>query len=236
MTMTMYTGYTIVFDLDGTLVDTAPDLTAALNHVLIHEGRPALPQAEVRNLVGHGARALIERGTSLDGPTPSEPELQRMLKLFLRFYGDNIANHSTLFPGVIETLEHFRAGQARLGICTNKPTGLTLALLAALNMQHHFEAILGSDSLSVRKPDPRHLLETILQAGGDPARAIMVGDSATDIDTAKAAAIPVVAVSFGYTQTPVRELGADVVIDKFNDLREVLPRLLRLDQKGRSAL
>ncbi|MFZ5932199.1 MAG: phosphoglycolate phosphatase [Pseudomonadota bacterium] len=230
--MTLYAGYTIVFDLDGTLVDTAPDLTAALNHVLLSEGRLALPQAEVRNLVGHGARALIERGMNLNGQMPSEPELQRMLKLFLHFYGDNIANHSTLFPGVIETLEFFRAAQARLGVCTNKPTGLTCALLAALDMQHHFEAILGSDSLSVRKPDPQHLLETILQAGGDPARAIMVGDSATDVDTAKAANIPVVAVSFGYTQTPVRELGADVVIDTFNDLREVLPRLLRLDQKG----
>ena len=230
--MTLYAGYTIVFDLDGTLVDTAPDLTAALNHVLLSEGRPALPLAEVRNLVGHGARALIERGMGLNGPKPSEPDLQRMLKLFLSYYGENIANQSTLFPGVIETLDHFRAQQARLGVCTNKPTGLSHDLFSALDMHRHFEAILGSDSLPVRKPDPLHLLETIRQAGGDPARAVMVGDSATDIDTARAANIPVVAVSFGYSLTPVHELGADVVIDTFEALTEVLPPLLHLDRTG----
>ncbi len=230
--MTLYAGYTIVFDLDGTLVDTAPDLTAALNHVLLSEGRPALPLAEVRNLVGHGARALIERGMGLNGPKPSEPDLQRMLKLFLSYYGENIANQSTLFPGVIETLDHFRAQQARLGVCTNKPTGLSHDLFSALDMHRHFEAILGSDSLAVRKPDPLHLLETIRQAGGDPARAVMVGDSATDIDTARAANIPVVAVSFGYSLTPVHELGADVVIDTFEALTEVLPPLLHLDRTG----
>jgi len=230
--MPLYAGYTIVFDLDGTLVDTAPDLTAALNHVLLSEGRPALPQAEVRNLVGHGARALIERGMNLNGPKPSEPDLQRMLKLFLGYYGENIANQSTLFPGVTETLEHFRAQQARLGVCTNKPTGLSRDLFTALDMHRHFDAILGSDSLAVRKPDPLHLTETIRQAGGDPARAVMVGDSATDIDTARAANIPVVAVSFGYSLTPVHELGADVVVDTFEALTEVLPRLLHLDRTG----
>lgn len=228
--MSLYAGYTIVFDLDGTLIDTAPDLTAALNHVLVREGRPALPQDEVRNLVGHGARALIERGMAMDGSKPSEPDLQRMLKQFLTYYGDNIANQSALFPGVIATLDHFRTLDARLGVCTNKPTGLSRALFTALDMHRHFEAVLGSDSLPVRKPDPLHLTETIRQAGGDPARAVMVGDSATDVDTARAANIPVVAVSFGYSLTPVHELGADVVIDTFDALSEVVPRLLRLDQ------
>ncbi len=230
--MPLYSGYTIVFDLDGTLVDTAPDLTAALNHVLTNEGRPTLPMAEVRNLVGHGARALIERGMSLNGAPPAEPELQRMLKLFLSYYGDNIANKSKLFPGVIEALNHLRAQKARLGVCTNKPAGLTQALLNALNMQAQFEAVLGSDSLPVRKPDPLHLIETIRQAGGDPARAVMVGDSATDVHTAKAANVPVVLVSFGYTQIPAQELGADSVIDSFDALIEVLPDLLRLDRSG----
>ncbi len=230
--MSLYAGYTIVFDLDGTLIDTAPDLTAALNHVLVSEGRPPLPQAEVRNLVGHGARALIERGMSQNGPLPSEPDLQRMLKLFLSYYGENIANHSAIFPGVTTTLDHFRARQARLAVCTNKPAGLSQALFSALDMLGQFEAILGSDSLPVRKPDPLHLLETIRQAGGDPARAVMVGDSATDVDTARAANIPVVAVTFGYSLTPVHELGADAVIDTFEALTEVLPHLLRLDPAG----
>ncbi|MCK9993443.1 MAG: phosphoglycolate phosphatase [Alphaproteobacteria bacterium] len=234
--MPLYAGYTIVFDLDGTLVDTAPDLTAALNHVLVSEGRQALPLAEVRNLVGHGARALIERGMGAAGHTPAEPELQRLLQTFLSYYGANIASHSTLFPGVTETLAHFRAQQARLGVCTNKPAGLSEALFTALNMQGHFDAVLGSDSLPVRKPDPLHLTETIRKAGGDPARAVMVGDSATDVNTARAANIPVVLVSFGYTQIPARELGADKVIDRFDALTQVLPGLLQLDPRGQSAL
>ncbi|MSP42850.1 MAG: phosphoglycolate phosphatase [Alphaproteobacteria bacterium] len=230
--MPLYSGYTIVFDLDGTLVDTAPDLTAALNHVLVREGRAPLPLTEVRNLVGHGARALIERGMSVAGASPPEPELQRMLGLFLSFYGANIANHSTLFPGVTETLAHLRGGQALLGVCTNKPAALSQALFSALNMHGQFEAVLGSDSLPVRKPDPLHLIETVRQAGGDPARAVMVGDSATDVHTARAANIPVVLVSFGYTLIPAHELGADRVIDSFDALIQVLPDLLRLDQTG----
>ena len=230
--MPLYSGYTIVFDLDGTLVDTAPDLTAALNHVLVGEGRAPLPQAEVRNLVGHGARALIERGMRAEGATPNEPELQRMLQNFLLFYGENIATHSTLFPGVTETLAHFRGQQALLGVCTNKPAALSEALFSALDMRGQFEAVLGSDSLPVRKPDPLHLIETVRQAGGDPARAVMVGDSATDVDTARAANIPVVLVSFGYTLIPAHELGADRVIDRFDSLTHVLPDLLRLDRTG----
>lgn len=230
--MPLYSGYTIVFDLDGTLVDTAPDLTAALNHVLTGEGRAALPLAEVRNLVGHGARALIERGMTVAGVPPSEPELHRMLQLFLAYYGANIANHSTLFPGVTRTLAQLRRQQARLGVCTNKPAALSRALFTALDMHGQFEAVLGSDSLPVRKPDPLHLTETIRQAGGNPARAVMVGDSATDVNTARAANIPVVLVSFGYTLVPAHELGADRVIDSFDDLTRVLPGLLRLDRAG----
>ena len=230
--MSLYAGYTIVFDLDGTLVDTAPDLTAALNHVLVNEGCPALPQVEVRNLVGHGAKALIERGMARQGARPTEHDLARMLKLFLNYYGENIANNSILFPGVTRTLEYFRARQALLAVCTNKPTRLSRDLFRALDMERHFEAVLGSDSLPVRKPDPLHLIETIRQAGGDPARSVMVGDSATDVDTAKAANIPVVAVSFGYTLIPARELGADIVIDTFEALIDVLPLLLRLDRAG----
>lgn len=224
----LYADCTIVFDLDGTLVDTAPDLTAALNHVLAQEGYAPLPVSEVRNLVGHGARVLIERGMGLNGRTLSGEELQRMFNQFIEYYGRNISANSTPFPGVVRTLEYFKARQARMGVCTNKPEALSLALLDALNLRGHFTAILGSDSLNVRKPDPAHLLETIRQAGGDPAHAVMIGDSAVDIDTARAANIPVIAVSFGYSQTPVRELGAETVIDSFEELIRVLPELLPL--------
>lgn len=224
----LYAGCTIVFDLDGTLVDTAPDLTAALNHVLAQEGYAPLPLSEVRNLVGHGARVLIERGMGLNGRTLSGDEMQRLFNQFIEYYGRNISVNSTPFPGVARTLEYLNARQARMGVCTNKPEALSHALLDALELRGHFTAILGSDSLSVRKPDPAHLLETIRQAGGHPASAVMIGDSAVDLDTARAANIPAVAVSFGYSQTPVRELGAETVIDSFDELIRVLPELLPL--------
>lgn len=228
-----YTGCTIVFDLDGTLVNTAPDLGAALNHVLTSQGRPPVPDTEVlHGMVGYGARALIERGMAASGGLPPEPEMQILLQRFLRYYAANIANQSRPFPGVIETLNHFRARDARLAVCTNKPAGLCRTLFAALDLNAYFPVILGGDSLQVRKPDPLHLLETIRQAGGEPARAVMVGDSAADVDAARAAGVPVVAVSFGYTLTPVNTLGADMVIDQFAELIEVLPRLLQLDRPG----
>jgi len=227
-----YSGYTIVFDLDGTLIDTAPDLAAALNHVMRGIGRPLLAPATVRGLVGHGARALIERSMAASGGLPSEPEVQTLLQRFLAYYGANIANHSKPFPGVIETLAHLRARQALLAVCTNKPAGLSRQLFTALGMGDHFDAILGGDSLAVRKPDPAHVIEAIRAAGGDPARAVMIGDSAADIDSAKAAGVPSIAVSFGYTLVPVHDLGADLVIDHFDTLIEALPKLLRLDRAG----
>ena len=227
-----YSGYTIVFDLDGTLIDTAPDLAAALNHVMLGIGRPQLAPATVRGLVGHGARALIERGMAASGGQPSEPELQTLLQRFLAYYGANIANHSKPFPGVIETLADLRARQALLAVCTNKPAGLSRQLFTALGMGNQFDAVVGGDSLAVRKPDPTHVIEAIRAAGGDPARAVMVGDSAADIDAARAARVPAVAVSFGYSVTAAQALGADLVIDRFDTLIEALPKLLRLDRAG----
>ena len=224
-----YRGCTIVFDLDGTLIDTAPDLAAALNHVLDSIGKPHLPPDTVRGLVGHGARALIERGLAEHGRQADEAEIKRLLALFLGFYGDNIAHGSRPFPGVAALLAHLRTEQARLAVCTNKSTGLSNKLFEALGMQGEFHAVLGGDALPVKKPDPQHLLETIRMAGGDPARALMVGDSAADIDAARAAGVPSVAVSFGYTLVPVQSLGADLIIDRFEQLIPALPGLLRLD-------
>lgn len=227
-----YRGCTIVFDLDGTLIDTAPDLTAALNHVLDGIGRSPLPASMVRGLVGHGARALVERGMASSGLQPTEAELQTLLDRFLEYYGDNIATLSRPFACVEMTLEHLRARQALLAVCTNKPAGLSNKLFAALGMSARFAVVLGGDSLPVRKPDPLHVIEAIRQAGGDPARAVMVGDSAADINAARAAGVPSIAVSFGYTLASVYELGADLVIDRFDELIEALPKLLRLDPRG----
>ncbi|MCP1335842.1 phosphoglycolate phosphatase [Futiania mangrovi] len=218
----------IVFDLDGTLVDTAPDLAAALNHVLDHAGRRPVDLQEVRQLVGRGARVAIERGLTLTGAPEERPEiLDDYFARFLAYYGDNICAGSRPFPNAVETVETFRAQGARTGICTNKPQVLTDGLMRALNLADRFEAIVGADSVPARKPDPGHLFETIRRMGGEPASAVLIGDSETDVKTARAAGIPVIAVSFGYTVTPAHALGADAVIDDFAELADALARLAR---------
>jgi phosphoglycolate phosphatase len=216
----------IVFDLDGTLVDTAPDLIAALNHVLDGIGRPILGVDRVRQVVGQGAAAMIERGMRLSGSGPIAEQAPELLATFLAHYGANLSSHSRPFDGVIACLDHFKALGHRLAVCTNKPENLSRRLLADLALDHYFDAVLGGDTLAVRKPDPTHLIETIRRAGGDSAYAIMVGDSEPDVKAAKAAQVPVIAVSFGYSQVGPHDLGADVVIDHYRDLPHAVARLL----------
>jgi phosphoglycolate phosphatase len=217
---------TIVFDLDGTLVDTAPDLCAALNHALETLGRPPIPAADVRHMVGHGARKLLERGLAATGEV-SPALVEAGVAPFLRFYGNNIAVGSRPYPGVEAALDELEAAGCRLVICTNKPVALSVALVAALNWQGRFAANLGFDSVAVPKPDPGHLLAAIAAVGGDPATAAFVGDSITDTTTARAAGIPVIAVSFGFSDRPAADLGADLVIDHYDDLVGALRRLRR---------
>lgn len=217
---------TIIFDLDGTLVDTAPDLTGALNAVLAKAGHRPVSEAETRRMVGRGARALIENALAATGAPPDADLVTRMLADYLEFYGDHLADHSAPFPNVAETLAALRDEGFRLAVCTNKPHALSRRLLRAVGLDRHFAAVLGGDSLPVRKPDPGHLIETVRQAGGQPERAVMVGDSVTDLAAARAADIPVVLVSFGYTETPAHMLGADALIDDFAALKPALARLL----------
>lgn len=208
----------MIFDLDGTLVDTSPDLTAALNSVLVAAGRRPLPEEEVRHLVGRGARVLIERGMEVTGDAVDQARVPELLKDFIAHYGDNIAAGSQPFPGAEKAVRRLIAGDHKLGICTNKPEALSFKLMDALNLRRFFPVILGADSRPYRKPDPRHLLDTVAKLGGDPANAVMIGDSETDVKTARAAAIPIVLVSFGYTEIPVEQLGGDVIIDHFDAL------------------
>jgi len=217
---------TIIFDLDGTLVDTAPDLTAALNAVLTKASHRPVSEAETRHMVGRGARALIENALAATGAPPDADLVAEMLGQYLEFYGAHLADHSAPFPRVVETLDALRKEGMRLGVCTNKPEALSQRLLRALGLERHFAAVLGGDSLPVRKPDPGHLIETVRRAGGDVARAVMVGDSVTDLAAARAAGMPVVLVSFGYTETPAHMLGADALIDDFAALMPALARLL----------
>ncbi len=216
---------TVVFDLDGTLVDTAPDLTAALNVALAAVGRAAVDPATVRHLVGHGARALIERGLALSGGG-GEAEVARALLAFLDHYAAHIADRSRPYPGAVAALDALAAAGVVLAICTNKPVALSRSLVAAIGWTARFAANLGGDSLAVRKPDPAHLLATIAAAGGDPVRTIYVGDTAVDVAAARAARVRVVVAGFGFGDRPAAELGGDAVIAHFDDLLPVLATLV----------
>ena len=216
----------ILFDLDGTLVDTAPDLAGAMNHVLAAHGRPPLPVDEVRHLVGHGARALVTRGLATTGD-PAPHLVEPSMPLFLAHYAANIANDSRAFDGVEAALDALADAGCRLSICTNKPTHLALALVDALGWRRRFAAVIGATSVERPKPDAGHVFATLAAAGGATADAAFVGDSATDVGAARNAGLPVVLVSFGYTDRPAHELGGDVVIDHFDALLPALRTLRR---------
>ena len=219
-------GAVIAFDLDGTLVDTAHDLVGTLNWLLKSEGHAPLPLDEARPFIGRGARWLIERGYSAAGAALAPDEVQPRFDKFLAHYEAHIADESRPFPGCIEALQTLKAAGAKLVVCTNKLTHLSTVLLDALDMTRLFEAVIGADRAPAIKPDPRHLLTAIAEVGGDPARAIMVGDAGTDAGAAKAAKVPLILVSFGYTETPAAELGPDVLIDHYDQLPEACVRLL----------
>jgi phosphoglycolate phosphatase len=208
----------VVFDLDGTLAETAGDLISTLNVILAKDAIAPLALDQARVLLGAGARALIERGYASAGRSIDKPHLEKLFADFLRHYNEHICDHSHLFPGVGEALDRLEQAGYILAVCTNKIESSSVKLLQALGVAHRFKAICGQDTFSVCKPDPRALLWTIERAGGTPDRSIMIGDSITDIATAKAAHIPVVAVDFGYTDKPVTELGPNRVISHFDQL------------------
>lgn len=215
---------TIVFDLDGTLVDSSPDLTAALNAALAVAGRPVVDPATVRHLVGHGARALIERGIALSGGG-SDDDVSRLLPVFLDHYAAHIADGTRPYPGAAAALDTLAAHGCILAICTNKPVALSVALISALGWTGRFAANFGGDSLAVRKPDPAHLLATIAAAGGTAGDTVFIGDTAVDVATAKAAGVPVVVAAFGFADRPAAELGADAIIADFAGLLGALGSL-----------
>ncbi len=216
----------IIFDLDGTLVQSAPDLGAATNVLLQRRGRRAIQTDQLKPMVGKGARAMIKMAMTATGEPASEAELDEMVPEFLDYYGANIAEHTLPFPGVLEALEQLSARGCPMGVCTNKLESMSNALLDALCMTHRFTAVLGGDTLRVRKPDPQHVLETIKRVGGKPSRAIMVGDSSNDIDAAKAGKIASIAVTFGYSDIPAEKLGADRVISHFDELVSVVDSMM----------
>lgn len=208
----------LVFDLDGTLVDTAPDLIRALNFVLTEDGMPPISADIIGSLVGRGARMMIMRALEHHGLDASQGHVDRLVDSFITFYGAHIAVDSRIFPGVVETLMALKDNGWALSVCTNKKQDLALALLDALGLQSFFNAICGGDYFAVAKPDPRHLTGTILRAASNMDHALMVGDSQTDILTAKAAGIPVVGVTFGYCEQPIETYTPDFIISDFSQL------------------
>ena len=217
---------TIVFDLDGTLVDTAPDLVDTLNLILARERLPPVPFDTARTMIGGGARTLIERGLQADGRPGHAAEVDRLYQDFVSHYADHLADRSQPFPGAIAAIEQLAARGCRFAVCTNKLEWLSVKLLEALGISGHFAAICGQDTFGVQKPDPRILLQTIRRAGGESSRAVMIGDSISDIEVARAAKVPVIAVDFGYTETPVQAMGPDVVIGDYAKLPAAVDRLL----------
>lgn len=218
-------GWTLVFDLDGTLVDTAPDLAAAANHVLARAGLAPINAKEILPFVGHGAMKMIEQALAAHGRAASPSELREHFDIFIAHYSANIAAMSRPYPGVIEALTLFQRKGATLAVCTNKTEVHARALLDELDMLKHFAALTGGNSLGVSKPNPQHLTGTIDLAKGSVKRAIMIGDSETDIRTAQAAGIPVVAVNFGYSIEPVSSFAPDVIIGHYDELHQAISGL-----------
>jgi phosphoglycolate phosphatase len=217
---------TVVFDLDGTLVDTAPDLINALNFILSREGLPAVPLKSARNMIGAGARKLLERGLELDGRHLAPKDLDRLTNDFIAHYAAHIADESRPFEGVEDALDDLSARGCRFAVCTNKLEGLSKLLLDELGLSSRFSAICGADTFGVSKPDPAILQQTVARAGGRLASTVMVGDAGTDIGVARRANVPVVGVDFGYTDVPMAELKPNRLIGHMRDLAAAVESLL----------
>jgi phosphoglycolate phosphatase len=217
---------TIVYDLDGTLADTAEDLVATLNWLLGREGLQPLKVETAGSLLGAGARALIKRGFAASGKTLDPQAIEAMFTDYLKYYNAHIAIRTRLYPGVDNALAAFARAGWRQAVCTNKIEVSAKLLIAKLGITERFAFICGQDTFGVGKPDAKPLLMTIAATGGARERAIMVGDSGTDIQTARAAGVPVVAVDFGYADVPVAELGPDRVISHFDQLVDACNALL----------
>ncbi|MEI3851863.1 MULTISPECIES: HAD family hydrolase [Ensifer] len=208
----------VVFDLDGTLVDTAPDLVASLNHAVTQAGIAPVGYADLTHLVGHGARAMIERTFALRQKPLDEDVLEWQLKEFVDFYHGSMPGDSLPYPGLIDALDRLSGGGFKLAVCTNKPEKLATRLLERLGLIERFAAISGGDTFDVRKPNAEHLLRTVTNAGGSAERSVMVGDSLNDFLVARNAAVPSIAVPFGYSDVPVQSLEPTKIISHFDEL------------------
>lgn len=222
----MATARTVVFDLDGTLVDTAPDLVNALNFVLEREGLAPVPLHSARKMIGAGARRMMERGLEQEGRAAAADEVTRLTADFIDHYAAHIADASRPFEGLEGALDDLGARGYRFAVCTNKLEWLSKRLLGQLGLSGRFAAICGADTFGVSKPDPAILRQTVARAGGQLSSAIMVGDAGPDIGVARRAGIPVIGVGFGYTEVPIADLKPDRLVDHMRDLPAAVESLM----------
>jgi phosphoglycolate phosphatase len=219
------TKLTICFDLDGTLVNSAPDLFSALDHALQSKGYDKSSQSEIRPIIGQGAKAMIKRALNLKNIQLNDTEIDELWHILIDHYTIHSADQTHPFEGTVKALENLQSEGHILAVCTNKTIDLTLPLLEKLDLTKHFKAITGADSFSYKKPDARHLFETIKQAGGDAKAAVMIGDSKTDIQTATNASIPSIGVTWGYTDIPMPDLNPTHLINHFDELTNVIEKI-----------
>ncbi|MDX3925374.1 MAG: HAD family hydrolase [Shinella sp.] len=212
----------VVFDLDGTLIDTAADLVASLNHTIGMEGLEPVGYEDLTYLVGHGAQVMIQRAFALRGRELSDEDHRRMIGVFVDHYASGMPGVSAPYPGLLAAMDRLSAAGYRLAVCTNKMEMLAKRLIEGLGISSRFAAITGGDTFAVRKPDAGHLLGTVRLAEGDPRRTVMIGDSLNDILVARNAAIPSIGVPFGYSDVPIASLSPDHVVDRFDELTPAL--------------
>ncbi len=216
----------ILFDLDGTLIDSAPDVCRALNRTLEAFGRRPHSVSETKGYLGHGARILIEKALAATGTIPPRDVIDQLTKAFLNDYASHPVIDTALFPGVERALSSLRSSGARLGICTNKPSVTTAPVLEIFSLNQYFEAIVCGDQVERQKPSGGHILDTISRVGGNgKSRSLMVGDSENDIHAAIDADVPSIAVTFGYANGTPESLGATALIDRFDDLVETVDKI-----------
>ncbi|AXI51485.1 MAG: haloacid dehalogenase [Roseobacter sp.] len=218
---------TVVFDLDGTLADTSGDLIAAANACFRDMGEGDVLDAKTdAGTALKGGRAMLRLGMERLGRADDAETIDRYYPMLLEAYGREIDTHTVLYPGAMEAVEALKAAGYRVAICTNKPEGLAHTLLTKLGVRDAFGAMVGADTLAIRKPDPEHLFETARRAGGDPALCLLVGDTNTDRETARAAGVPCVLVSFGPSGDDMAALGPEALLDHYDDLPDIVTRLI----------
>ena len=222
MTIGTFPFQALIFDLDGTLIDSAPDVRASINRVLAGMGRRELTLEESKDMVGWGGRVLAEKALAKTGEAGTPEDIDRALDGFLTTYANHPADNTVVFPGVIEALENLKAAGVRMGICTNKPTATTPPVLEALGLAQYFDVVSCGDAVPHKKPDGRHVHLVVEELGASVETVVMIGDSENDISAAIDAGVRSIAVTFGYAHMPPDELGADALIDHFNDLPRAL--------------